>query len=171
MNNLQITVTVIAIAVGQALTILLTLGRERDIKELRELVHELRAVVDEQRLRIVELRAWLAGRNAAQPSRIKSESEPISEPIANNIKAPEPAITPKDLPETTEPRTTEAAQFGQADPDVSCPPGQAQWPIEDLHRFVARLKEGGPPEPAITPKDLPNTIPPSTTEDEFERVT
>ena len=92
MNNLQITVTVIAIAVAQALTILLTLGRERDIMELRELVNELRAVVDEQRLRIVELRAWLAGRNAAQPS--------LS-------KAPEPAITPKDLPETIPPRTTE----------------------------------------------------------------
>jgi hypothetical protein len=100
MNNLEITVTVIAIAVAQALTILLTIGRERDIKELRELV-------DEQRARVVELRAWLAGRNAAQPSRIKSEREPIREPIANNIKAPEPAITPKDLPNTIRPSTIE----------------------------------------------------------------
>ena len=81
MSNLQITVTVIAIAVAQALTILLTLGRERDIKELRELVNELRQVVDEQRLRIVELRAWLAGRNAAQPSLSKAP-----EPAAQAMK-------------------------------------------------------------------------------------
>ena len=74
MNNLEITVGVIAIAVAQVLTILLTIGRERDVKELRELVKELRELVDQQRLRIVELRAWLAGRNAAQPGRIKSES-------------------------------------------------------------------------------------------------
>jgi hypothetical protein len=106
MNNLEITVTVIAIAVAQALTILLTIGRERDIKELRELVNELRELVDEQRVRIVELRSWLAGRNAAQPSRIRSEREPIREPIANNIK-PEPAITPKDLPDTIRPSTIE----------------------------------------------------------------
>jgi hypothetical protein len=62
MNNLQIAVCVIAIAVAQALTLLLTLSRERDIKELRELVRE-------QRGRIVELRAWLAGRTAAPLSR------------------------------------------------------------------------------------------------------
>jgi hypothetical protein len=181
MNNLEITVCVIAIAVAQVLTIVLTIGRERDIKELRELVNELRELVDQQRLRIVELRAWLAGRNAAQPSRIKSESEPIREPIANNIKAPEPAITPKDLPETIQPRTTEdeAAQFGPADSGVSSPSGQVQWPIEDLHRFVARLKEGAPPEPAIptvpepaiTRKDLPDTVRLSTTGDELERAT
>jgi HAMP domain-containing protein len=103
MNNLQIAVCVIAIAVAQALMLLLIFSRERDIKELRELVNELREVVYEQRGRIVELRAWLAGRTAAPLSRIKSESERI----AKNIKAPEPAITPKDLPETIQPRTTE----------------------------------------------------------------
>jgi hypothetical protein len=181
MNNLEITIGVIAIAVAQVLTILLTIGRERDVKELRELVKELRELVDQQRLRIVELRAWLAGRNAAQPTRIKSESEPIREPIANSIKALEPAITPKDLPETIQPRTTEveAAQFGQADSGVSGRSGQAQWPIEDLHRFVARLKEGAPPDPAIprvpdpaiTRNDLPDTIQPTTTGDELERAT
>jgi hypothetical protein len=181
MNNLEITVGVIAIAVAQVLTILLTIGRERDIKELREVVKELRELVDQQRLRIVELRAWLAGRNAAQPSRIKSEREPISEPIANNAKASEPTIAPKDLPETIQPRTAEdeAAQFGQADSGVSRPSGQAQWPIEDLQRYVARLKAGAPPEPAIpevpepaiTRKDLPDTIRPSTTGDELERAT
>ena len=88
MNN--IVIAVIAIAVAQALTILLSIGRDREIKKLRELVNE-------HRLHIVKLSAGLAGRNAAQP-RTKSEREPIREPIADNMKAPEPAITPKDLP-------------------------------------------------------------------------
>ena len=171
MNNLELTVAIIAIAVAQALTILLTIGRERDIKELRELV-------DEQRLHLVELRAWLAGRNAAQLSRMKSEREPVSEPIANIIKISEPAIVPKDLSEPIQPRATdEAAQSGQA--GVSHPSGQAQWPIEDLQRYVARLKAGAPPEPAtlevpepaITPKELPETVRPTSTEDELERAT
>jgi hypothetical protein len=97
MSNLAI--AVIAIAVAQVLTILHAIGREREIKKLRELVNE-------QRLHIVKLSAWLVGRNAAQPPRIKSEREQIREPIPNNMKAPEPAITPKDLPDTI-PSTTE----------------------------------------------------------------
>jgi hypothetical protein len=147
MNNLQISVTVIAIAVAQALTILLTLGREREFKELRDLVKELREVVDEQRLRIVELRAWLAGRNAAQP---------------NLIKAPEPVITPKDLFETIRPRTTEdeAAQAAKS----------INWSREIVAGLRAGLK-GGAPEPAIVPKDLSDTVRPNTTEDELKRAT
>jgi len=150
MNNLQITVTVIAIAVAQALTILLTLGRERDIKELRELVNELREVVDEQRLRIIELRAWLAGRNAAQPSL---------------TKAPEPALAlaPKDLPETIQPRTTEdeAAQAMKV----------LNWQREIVAGLQAGLKGRAPPDPVVTPKDLPDTIRPSTTEDDLKGAT
>jgi len=173
MNNLELTVCVIAIAVAQILTVLLTIGRERDIKKLRELVSELREVVDEQRLKIVELKAWLAGRNAAQLSRIriKSESEPIRAPIANNIKAPEPTIMPKESPDTIlSPTEDEAAQFSQANSGIGSPSGQVQWPIEDLRRHVAGLKAGALPEPAITPIDLPETIQPSTTEDELERA-
>jgi hypothetical protein len=154
MNNLEITVCVIAIAVAQVLTILLTIGRERDIKELREHLNDLRAHLDEQRLRIVELKAWLAGRNAAQPSRIKSERD---------IKAPEPVIRPKDLPETIQSRTTEdeAAQAMKAQ----------NWSREIVAGLRAGMKGGAPPEPAITPKDLPDTIRPSTTEDELKRAT
>lgn len=100
MNNLELTVAVIAIAVAQILAILLTIGRERDIRELRKFVNELSELVDKQGVRIVELKAWLAGRNAAHPSRIRAEREPIREPIANNIKAPEPAITRNDAPDT-----------------------------------------------------------------------
>src|SRR5450759_5441631 len=124
MDNLVI--AVIAIAVVQALTILLTIGREREIKRLRELVAE-------QRILIVEIRAWLTGRmQSAKTRRIK----PDREPIADDTRVPEPAIAPEDLPETIQLRSTEdeAAQFGQADAGVSRPSGQAQWPIEDLQR-------------------------------------
>jgi hypothetical protein len=100
MNNLEITLTVIAIAVAQVLTILLTIGRERDIKELREHVTELRELVDEQRVRIAEMRAWLARRSAAQPNRIKSGREPITEPVGHNTRSPESAKMPKDSPDT-----------------------------------------------------------------------
>jgi hypothetical protein len=107
MNNLELAAAVIAIAVAQLLTILLTIGRERDIKKLRNHVNELSELVDKQGVRIVELKAWLAGRYAAQPSRIRSEREPIREPTDNNIKAPEPAITRNDTRDTTRLSTIE----------------------------------------------------------------
>ena len=97
-------IAVIAIAVAQALTILLTIGREREIKRLRELVAE-------QRILIVEIRAWLTGRmQSAQPRRIKPDREPIADqmrvPAPAITRVREPAITPKDLPDTR-PRLTE----------------------------------------------------------------
>ncbi len=167
MNNLEITVCVIAIAVAQLLTILLTIGRERDIKELREHVNELRGLLNEQRLRIVELRAWLAGRNAAQAKRIRSEREPMG----NDTKAPEPTITPKDLadtiPSTTADgleRATKAFKWFKEDADE---PRE----IVAAREIVAGLKGGAVPEPAITPKDLPQAIQPGTTEDEDAQTT
>src|SRR6476646_11300026 len=136
MDNLVI-IAVCLVAAAQALTMLLTLRRERDIKELRGLF-------EEQRLHIIELRAWLAGRNAAQLPRLRFDREPAGELTANNIKAPEPATAPKDVPETMQVRGTgdEAARPGQADSVGKSLTGQQQWPIEDLQRYVARLKEG-----------------------------
>ena len=160
MNNLEITICVIAIAVAQLLTILLTIGRERDIKELREHVNELRGLLNEQRLRIVELRAWLAGRSAAQPKRTRSEREPM----ANDTKAPEPTITPKDLADTIPSTTTKAFKWFKEDADE---PRE----IVAAREIVAGLKGGAVPEPAITPKDLPQTIQPGTTEDEDAQTT
>ena len=91
-------ISVIGLAVAQVLTILLTFRRERDIKELRELV-------DEQKRQIVGLRAWLGGRNAAASQQSRA---PEPEP------KPEPAKMPKELLETKslQPRTPdeEAAQ-------------------------------------------------------------
>ena len=174
MNKLVI--AFIAIAVTQALQLLLTIIREREIKRLRKLVVE----------QSIFMQGWLTAErvHSGQPA-ITSDREPI----ADDTKVPEPAITrvpqpamaPEDLPETIQLRTIEdeAAKFGQADAGVSRPSGQAQWPIEDLQRYVARLKAGAPPEPAIpvvpepatTPKDLPDTKRPSSTEDELERAT
>ena len=157
-------ITVIGIAVAQALTILLTIRRERDIKGLRELV-------DEQRLRIVELRAWLAGRSAVQPSRIKSEREPIPEPTANNSKAPVPEVTPKDLSEAMQSRSAENEAAGTMK--------ALNWSRDTVVGLQSGLKGGAPPEPAImrvqepaiTPNDLSDTSQPSTPENELERAT
>jgi len=151
MNNLVI--AVIAIAVAQALMIFLTIGREREIKKLRELVNE-------QRLHIVELRAWVAGRNAAQPRRIKSEREPICEPIANNITVPEPAITPKDLPEAIQPRTPE---------DEAARAMKAINLLKEIESAQPRRMKPEPmaePEPTITP----DTTRPRLTEDEIKET-
>jgi hypothetical protein len=82
-------IVVFLIAIAQALTILLTIRQERHIKELGRLV-------DAQRLQIVELKAWSARRNTAQPRFAKSEREPTSLRTALS----QPAITPQGLPNT-----------------------------------------------------------------------
>lgn len=90
-NPVIIVVSLIAIA--QALTIVLTIRRERDVKELRRLV-------DEQRLQIAELKASLARRNADRPRPPKTQREPTSLRAAlKSAVPPEPAITPKDFPD------------------------------------------------------------------------
>ena len=145
-------ISVIGIAVAQALTILLTIRRERDVSELRELV-------DEQRLRIAELKAWLAGRDAAQSRLPKPEGEPVREPKANNTRVSVQPIEPKEVgqpPATAD----EAAQAMKV----------INWQREILAGLRAGLK-GTPPEPAIASKDLPDVTPPSTTENDFERAT
>jgi hypothetical protein len=78
MNNL--TLAVIALAVAQALTILLTIGRDREIKKLRE-------IVTQQRIFISEIKGWLLRERIelAQPRPIK----PDREPAADEIKVPE----------------------------------------------------------------------------------
>ena len=98
MNLDYLTIAVIVLAVAQVLTILLTIGRDREIKQLRELVTE-------QRIHIAELKAWISGRmQGAQPRRIK---KPDREPI--------PELTVQEAPKeqrqqpTNEPETEEDA--------------------------------------------------------------
>ena len=125
MNYLVI--AVIAIAVAQVLTMLLTIGREREIKQLRERINE-------QRIIIVELRAWVVGIvQSAQPRRMKSE--PIREPT---VKVPEPA--PKQPPDTLPPRPTE---------DEDRMNKAINWLKEDADkaREVVSALRGAPPPP------------------------
>jgi hypothetical protein len=122
MNNLDLTsvleVAVFGLAIAQVLTILLTIRRERDIEHLRELV-------EEQRLRLAELRAWLAGRNASQTRRIASERKLDPEPPAN-VKASE-----SEMPlETGQPRSPED--------DVARATKALEWERE----VAARLQSG-----------------------------
>ena len=149
-------IAVIAIAVAQALTILLTIGREREIKRLRGLVAE-------QRILIVEMRAWLTGRmQSTQPRRIK----PDREPIADDMRVPEPAMTPKDLPDTIRPRATED-ELKRATKAID-------WLNEVQSAQPRRMKPDGDqpmadvPALAITPKDLPER--PRLTEDEIKEM-
>jgi hypothetical protein len=98
------TIAIVLLAIAQALTIILTLRREGDIRELGKLA-------DEQRLQIAQLAAWLAGRNAAgPPRRAKSEHGPAGEPIAKTTNLSEPTTTPKDPAQTVPTREDEAAQ-------------------------------------------------------------
>jgi hypothetical protein len=184
MNNL--TIAVIAIAVAQALTILLTIGRDREIKKLRELVTQ-------QRIFISEIKGWLMRERIelAQPRRMKPDGEPIAGEIkvpeiipeikkTPEIKLPEPAIRPKDLPDTIRPsptedelkRATKAFKWFKEDADE---PRE----IVEAREIVAGLKGRAPPEPAITkvpepaktPKSLSDAIQPSTSDDELKRAT
>jgi hypothetical protein len=122
-------IVILFIALAQALTILLTIRRERDIQELRKLA-------DEQRLQIVELKAWLAGRNAVRPRLTNPKRETGSEPRANNPKASGPPE------EAVQSRTTK------------------DWQREKIAGLRAGLKgdASGIKEPAITPKDTPDTV-------------
>jgi hypothetical protein len=162
LDNLVI-IAVFLIALAQALTILLTIRRERDIKNLAELV-------DEQRLHLAEVRAWLAGRNAARPPLTKSEREPAGEPVADNTKAAEQGTTPKDSPQSKPLRTSEdeAAQAKRA----------LSWQREIFAGLRAGLKGGAvppeeaattAPEPAVTTGAVPEAKRPGSTEDELKR--
>ena len=88
MNNLVI--AFIAVAVAQALQLLLTIIREREIKRLRKLVAEQSRLMAER------------VQHGGQPRKIADR-----EPIADDTRVSEPAITPKDLPDTIPSRTIE----------------------------------------------------------------
>ena len=147
MNSLVI--AVIAIAVAQALMILLTIGREREIRKLRELVTQ-------QRILISEINGWLMRERIelAQPRRIEPDREPIREPVADEIKAPKIKASEIKVPEPTSKDTTEDRLIK---PD--------REPIADDMR-VPEPAITKVPEPAKTLKDLLATVQPHTTEDE-----
>jgi uncharacterized protein YlaN (UPF0358 family) len=95
---------------------------------------------------------------------------------------PEPAIAiaPKDLPNTIRPstaedelkRTTKAFKWFKEDADEPRAIIEAREIIAGLGgRVPPELATMTVPEPAVTPKDLPDTVRPRTTEEELERAT
>jgi len=154
MNIHAFDIAVILIAIVQALTVLLSWGRDRDIKRLHERI-------DQQQLLISEIQGWLK-RDVIEKSRQdRPDREPI--PAANDIKAPEPAVTPQDVPDAVPP--------GTAEDELKRSAKANDWSREIVASLRAGLKGGAPaiasvPEPATVPKDLPDTLRPGTAEDE-----
>jgi hypothetical protein len=126
MDNLELVsileVAVFGLAIAQMLLIILTVRRERDIKELRDLV-------EEQRSRLGELKAWLAGRGASQSRRIASVSKSEAEPIAGVQKAE--SETP--LREANQPRALED-ELARAAKDL-------EWKQDVAARLQLGIKE------------------------------
>ncbi len=154
MNNLSVTeileFAVFGLAVAQALTILLTIRRERDIDDLRELV-------DQQRLRIVELTAWLAGRSSVQPRQITSERDPMARKVSDS------ELKPSDLPESKQQATPED-EAARAEKTLN-------WQREITARLQECLKGGTLPiGDAKAPEDLPDHQQTSS-EDGLKRTT
>jgi hypothetical protein len=147
-----LTIFIFLIAVAQALTILLTIRRERDVKELRE-------IVDVQRLHLAELMAWVSGRNAARPRLPKPDT--VSEPKTDNAKVSE--------------RPKEAMQSRATDGEAAQTMKLIDWQREMVAGLRAALKRGAQPETGttkasgpVTPKDLPDAIRPDATENELK---
>jgi len=129
-------ILVFCIAIAQALTILLTIRRERDVKELREFV-------DHQRLHNVKLTAWLAGNRSAASHRLKKpkrEKSATGEPKANNNKLLGP---PKSPVAPSQPRIAE---------------NEAAWQRDILAGLRTGLKSSARDGSAKTPNGLPDTI-------------
>jgi hypothetical protein len=149
MSNLSVTeileFAVFGLAVVQAMTILLTIRRERDIEDLRELI-------DQQRLHLAELTAWLAGRNSLQPRQLKSGREPRA-----NVQMAEPEPTPKELPDPMQCHTPDDEAVGA-------------WEGEMATRLRLAGKEGAQLRQAPEwRKDLLERQRTSTTEDPLKR--
>jgi hypothetical protein len=151
MNNLVI--AFIAIVVTQALQLLLTIVREIEIKRLRKLVAE----------QSMFIKWWLMEerKHSGQP-RIMADREPI----ANDTRVPEPAKTPKDLPDTIPPHTIEE-ETARVMKVIS-------WLNDAQSTQPQRMKPDGDqpmadvPAPAITPKDLHDR--PRLTEHEIKEM-
>ena len=151
MNNL--TIAVIAIAVAQALTILLTIGRDREIKKLRELVTQ-------QRLFISEIKGWLLRERIelAQPRRIKPDRRPIADEIrVSENKTPEIKIPGIKASEIVP---------GNNAPEIKIPEIKAPEIVPENNAPEIKMPEVKVPEQPVTLKDLLATVQTDTPEDE-----
>jgi hypothetical protein len=130
MNLYYLTVAVVVLAIAQVLTLLLTVGRDREIKQLRELVTE-------QRIHIAELRAWISGRmQGAQPRRIKK---------LGRGPAPEPTVQGR--PEELRADTQQPANEPETEEDASRRMTKViRWFKEDADkaREIVAARQGKP---------------------------
>jgi hypothetical protein len=128
MNDLELTnvlmVAVFGLAIAQVLTILLTNRRERDVRDLRELI-------EQQRLQLIELGAWIAGRAASQTRQIASRGEARAEQIAY-------AKTGKPTQEDDQPRGAEDAALRAAK--------ELEWQRDIASRLQAGLQAAQTPQ-------------------------
>ena len=128
MNNVELVsvleVAVFGFAIAQVLMILHTIRRERDVKELR-------ALVEDQRLRFVELKAWLAGLSASQSERMASESNRDAEPTAN-VKASEAGMPPQEKTLEWQHEVAARLRSGLIDQQATMPTGDGfKWFKDD----------------------------------------
>jgi len=107
--------------------IILTIRRERDVSDLRELV-------EEQRLRLAEIRAWLAGLNASQ-KRIGAERQPSHKATAS-VETSESEI--------------DTRQSRPAENDVARETKALEWQREVAARLQSGIKDMPPSEQATT---------------------
>jgi hypothetical protein len=126
MNNL--TIAVIAVAVAQALTILLIIGREKEIKKLRELVIQ-------HRMFISEIKGWLVRERIepAQPRRMKPDRKPTRE--APEIKVPE-ITAPEIVSEITAPEVV----LGSKAPKIKALENKVPEPAKTLRDLLATVQ-------------------------------
>ena len=162
MNNL--TIAVIAVAVAQALTILLIIGREKEIKKLRELVIQ-------HRMFISEIKGWLVRERIepAQPRRMKPDRKPTRE--APEIKVPE-IKAPEIVPEIKAPDIVLGSKASKIEEPTITPKDTSEGrPIKpDREPIADQMKApesvlAKVPEPAKTLRDLLATVQPHTTQD------
>jgi hypothetical protein len=162
MNNL--TIAVIAVAVAQALTILLIIGREKEIKKLRELVIQ-------HRMFISEIKGWLVRERIepARPRRMRPDRKPTRE--APEIKVPE-IKAPEIVPEIKAPDIVLGSKASKIEEPTITPKDTREGrPIKpDREPIADQMKApesvlAKVPEPAKTLRDLLATVQPHTTQD------
>jgi hypothetical protein len=152
MNNLDITsaleIAVFGLAIVQMLTIVLTIRREKDVNQLRELV-------DEQRIRLAEMKAWLAGRLGSEAKRL-APLKPDPEPAAN-VRAPKLARNPEDdaarAAKAREWQQDIAARLQSGLTAESPPTAQATMPAAEPFKWF-KDDPGEPPEIAEARRTL-----------------
>jgi hypothetical protein len=169
-----LTIAVIAIAVAQALTILLSMGREREIRKLRELVYR-------QQLLVSEITGWLAreGFERTKPR----QPEPVKEPSRKLTM--QPCITADQIRQANEAisKMNKARVRIETEGDgwVMIPetPAISEPIADEIKALEIKEPKIRVPEPAITKvtkpaktlKDLLATVQPHATEDETKRLT